>query len=395
MIARKIEQRITTFYEVEIITKNKRRLTLEVSTRLVYQNGEPISVQGIARDITERKRSQERLREREEWMRAIFNDSRDGIIIENEAIITDVNQSFIQLMGYTESEELIGENISKLLPPDEAQRMAEYGLRRLRGEDAPLLYEYKVKRKDGTLIDVEGAVSTLDIGGKKYIMTAQRDITKRKQIEQALEQSARDYRTVFEQANDAIIVFTSEQEIVLDVNKRACDLYGFNCSEFIGMSLETITKNVTYGRDKLDETLKRGEYVNFETVHYRKDKSEMFLDVNASIILYQGQQAVISINRDITNRKQIEETLEKERSFLNAMLDNLTDGLVACDAKGKLTLFNRVTQEFHGLPAEPLLPEQWAEHYDLYEGDGVTPMSQGVKVLKYFRRLVLPIRYIP
>ncbi|MEJ7860261.1 MAG: PAS domain S-box protein [Pyrinomonadaceae bacterium] len=376
MMARKIEQRITTFYELEIITKNKRRLTLEVSTRLVYQNGEPISVQGIARDITERKRSQERLREREEWMRAIFNASRDGIIIENEAIITDVNQSFIQLMGYTESEELIGKNVSELLPPDEAQRMAEYGLRRLRGEDAPLLYEYKVKRKDGTLIDVEGAVSTLDIGGKKYIMTAQRDITKRKQIEQALEQSARDYRTVFEQAHDAIIVFTPEQEIVLDVNKRACDLYGFNCSEFIGMSLETITKNVTYGRDKLDETLKRGEYVNFETVHYCKDKSEMFLDVNASIILYQGQQAIISINRDITKRKQIEETLEKERSFLNAMLDNLTDGLVACDAKGKLTLFNRATQEFHGLPAEPLLPEQWAEHYDLYGGDGVTPMSQ-------------------
>ncbi len=68
-------------------------------------------------------------------------------------------------------------------------------------------------------------------------MTAQRDITRRKQIEQALEQSARDYRTVFEQAHDAIIVFAPEQEIVLDVNQRACDLYGFDRSEFIGMSL--------------------------------------------------------------------------------------------------------------------------------------------------------------
>ncbi len=180
MIARKIEQKITTLYELEIITKDRRTLILETSTRLVYQDGKPIGVQGIARDITERKRSQEALREREEWMRAIFNASRDGIIIENGTEITDVNESFIQLLGYSESEELIGKNISELLPPDEAKRLKEFGLRRMRGEEAPSLYEYKVRRKDGTLVEVEGAVSTLIISGKKYIMTAQRDITRRK-----------------------------------------------------------------------------------------------------------------------------------------------------------------------------------------------------------------------
>ncbi len=148
MIERKIDQKITTFYELEILTKNKRRLTFEVSSRLIYENGKPVGVQGIARDITERKRSQKILREREEWMRAIFNASRDGIIIENGTAITDVNNSFIKLLGYAKSEELIGENISKLLPPEEAERLTEYGLQRMRGEEAPLLYEYKVKHKD-------------------------------------------------------------------------------------------------------------------------------------------------------------------------------------------------------------------------------------------------------
>lgn len=376
MVARKVKDKTTTFYEVEIITRNKRRLSLEVSTRLVYQGEKPISVQGIARDITGRKRSQEILREREEWLRAIFNASRDSIIIEDGTQITDVNKSFIKLLGYADSEEIIGKNISELLPPDEAERLAEYGLQRIRGEEAPSLYEFKVKCKDGTLVEVEGAVSTLVIGGKKYIMTAQRDITRRKQIEQALEQSARDYRTVFEQAHDAIIVFAPEQEIVLDVNQRACDLYGFDRSEFIGMSLETITKNVTHGKNKLEETLKQGEYISFESTQYRKDNSEMFLDINASIIDYQGQRAVISINRDITKRKQIENVLENERKFLEAVLENLSDALVACDAEGKLTLFNRTAQEFHGLTAEPVSAEKWAEHYDLYEADGITPLAK-------------------
>ncbi|MEJ7699727.1 MAG: PAS domain-containing protein [Pyrinomonadaceae bacterium] len=106
-----------------------------------------------------------------------------------------------------------------------------------------------------------------------------------------------------------------------------------------------------------------------------KTTRRCFWKSTTSITVYQGQQAVISINRDITRRKQIEETLEKERKFLDAVLDNLTDGLVACDAKGKLTIFNRALQEFHGLPAEPLAPEHWAKHYDLYEADGITPMS--------------------
>lgn len=269
-----------------------------------------------SRDITERKRVGEKLREKEEWMRAILDGSRDGIVIEDGSGIAYINKSYAHLLGYDSPEELVGQPISCLLPPDEAQRLTEYSERRRRGESAPSIYNFKGKRKDGSLVEVEGTVSTSLIGGIKYIMTAIRDITERKLAESALKQSERDYRTVFEQAHDAIMVFAPEDETVLDVNRRACELYGFSRSEFIGMSIEKISKILASGKDGVKETLELGETRQFETVQYRKDGTEMFLEINAATIIYKGQEAIITVNRDITERRRAEQVLrESEENF--------------------------------------------------------------------------------
>lgn len=81
------------------------------------------------------------------------------------------------------------------------------------------------------------------------------------------------------------------------------------------------------------------------------------------------------LEEQIAERRRAEDELQKEREFLSALLDNLAEGIVACDAEGVLTLFNRATREFHGLPEEQLPAERWAEHYDLYQADGQTRMK--------------------
>lgn len=74
-------------------------------------------------------------------------------------------------------------------------------------------------------------------------------------------------------------------------------------------------------------------------------------------------------------RIEAERTLDQKGEFLDALLDNITEGIVACDEHGILTVFNKATRELHGLPEAPLPPEQWAEHYDLYLADGITRME--------------------
>lgn len=85
------------------------------------------------------------------------------------------------------------------------------------------------------------------------------------------------------------------------------------------------------------------------------------------------------IMRDRSDWKRHEQAVEQRlmsgQEFLRALLENVQTGIVACDADGKLTLFNEVTRQLHGIPREAVGPEEWASHYRLFEPDGETPMA--------------------
>ncbi|MEO5354476.1 MAG: PAS domain S-box protein [Magnetococcus sp. XQGC-1] len=95
------------------------------------------------------------------------------------------------------------------------------------------------------------------------------------------------------------------------------------------------------------------------------------------------QSAVV---KEITARKMTQETLDRQEIFLATVLENVQDGIVACDGQGILTLFNKATRMFHGIDAKNLPANQWADHYDLYLADGVTPMSmEDIPLFRAFR----------
>jgi len=117
-----------------------------------------------------------------------------------------------------------------------------------------------------------------------------------------LKRSEEYYRMLFEQAHDAIFILSPEDEKVIDVNKRACQMYGFTRQEFIGISLKSISKNVIQGDENMKITLEKGYFHNFQTVHYNKQLNEILMEINASVINYNGKKAILSIHRDITDR---------------------------------------------------------------------------------------------
>ncbi|MCP3941757.1 MAG: transporter substrate-binding domain-containing protein [Desulfobacteraceae bacterium] len=88
------------------------------------------------------------------------------------------------------------------------------------------------------------------------------------------------------------------------------------------------------------------------------------------------EERTTELRCEIEERKKLEKNLQEERDFLGALLENIEDGIVACDKNGILNLFNRATREFHGLPEKPLTADQWAKHYDLFLADGKTRMKK-------------------
>lgn len=85
---------------------------------------------------------------------------------------------------------------------------------------------------------------------------------------------------------------------------------------------------------------------------------------------------VVSIE-NINESKLASLELERNTRFTGAVLENIQDGIVACNAEGRLTLFNEATRRFHGVESEPIPPEEWSEKYDLYDSDGRTPLKMG------------------
>ena len=122
-----------------------------------------------------------------------------------------------------------------------------------------------------------------------------------------LEERENDYRRIFEHAHDAILLFDPKDERILNANQRACEIYGFSKDELIGMSLATISKDPDLGRKRVELCLDQGTFYNFETVQFRKDGEEIWIEVNASVVKHQGRTAILSINRDITERRKAEE----------------------------------------------------------------------------------------
>ncbi|HET9212700.1 MAG TPA: ATP-binding protein [Thermoanaerobaculia bacterium] len=161
----------------------------------------------------------------------------------------------------------------------------------------------------GLLRSHQLALRTAELEAIQEELRRDRDELERRVDQRAeeLRKASLDYRRIFENAHDAILILSPDDEIVLNVNPRACEIYGFGREEFIGMSLEAISENVPRGRRHVVATMEHGIFYNFETVQLRKDGSRMFLEINASAIEYEGRPAILSINRDVTERRRAEE----------------------------------------------------------------------------------------
>jgi PAS domain S-box-containing protein len=167
-----------------------------------------------------------------------------------------------------------------------------------------------------------------------------RDISERREGERALRVSEAKYRTIFENANDAIIILEPRTERILEANSRALEMYGFSREEFVGLSMKKLTMDIVRGEQQLAQTLNTGSCAHFESVQFRKDGSPITLDINATVIDYRGAPAILSINRDVSHVLSVEEVLRGKDSILQRLLASSDDIVSMQDKQGRYLFYN-------------------------------------------------------
>ncbi len=221
-----------TVYELEIITKEGQRVRLEVSTRLIYREGKPVGVQGIARDLTERKRSEEALRESQAFFNSFMDNSPAvAFMKDDQGRYVYVNKPFERLFGKP-LEFLKGKRSFDWLPTEFAQRTHDHDLKVLASGVSEEILE-TVQINDGPANQwLVFKFPTTDAAGKKYVGGVGVDVSARRQAEEALAQQAeREAMThrisqAVRCSLDSVKVFhTAVQELGSHLKVDRCSLY--------------------------------------------------------------------------------------------------------------------------------------------------------------------------
>ena len=303
----------------------------ELSTTLLKDaKGTPTDMLVVMRDITERKRMEEALRESEAKLRAIYDSIGDGITVTDlKGTILDQNEAGTRLSGYSKKADVTGRNgLSFIAEADRDRAMND--MFNVLQKGIGIATEYKLVNRNGKEFDAEvsGAIIPDSEGKPAAIVNVIRDITERKHIEEALRESEAKYRTLVEQSDQGIAIF--KDGCIVFANNALAKINGYSLKEMYAMSPEELlltvhpedrgsfVKRIT-NRFKGDKLMSRHEY---RTI--RKDGTERNLETYAKIIIYKGQPAIQSTIADITERKQWETKLKESKEELRFYLNQIT-----------------------------------------------------------------------
>jgi len=256
-------------------------------------------------------------RGKKEW-EAIFDsfsdlifvtDSNGRVIRCNHAVIDRLNTHYMNVIGKPISEILAsGEQNGTEGSNDHAKGFLWFGR----------LYDVSTLP-----IEVEGA--------ERQSLFILRDITQRKQAEAALEESETLFRGLFDLSPDAIVVIdphaANNSWPIIDCNMAACIMNGYQREELIGQSIDILNLSPGTPDERLAylNGLRTADNVELETQHRRKNGQLFPVEVSTRLIRIGERELIIGIDRDITERKRVEEELAKQQYLLNAMLNTIPD----------------------------------------------------------------------
>ncbi len=336
-----------TDLDLEIIKKDGTKAFDELSVSLITDSeGRATGFRGISRDVTERKRAEEALRESEEKYRSILENIEDGYSeVDLAGNFTFVNDVVCRRLGFSR-EELIGMNNRQYADETTAKKTYQIYNRVYRTGEPVRSFEEEIIRKDGTRGIYELSVSLIRNSEGKPVgfRSIARDITERKQAEEALRESEARLQVQINRMPIGCIVWDREFR-VLSWNPAAERIFGFTVEEALGRHPYNfiVPKAAQPPIDAIWRRLLNGDTTAHSlNENITKDGRIIICDWS-NTPLKDGSgcvMGVLSMVQDITDRKRAEEALRQSEERYRTIIDNIQDGYLEVDLAGNFTFVN-------------------------------------------------------
>ena len=289
-------------HEITVIDNQgeKRFFECTANVALWDTSGKPVAVLETSRDITNRKKAEDALRESEEKYRILIDRANDGICVVQESIIKMCNRYVTEFLGGS-IEEILGRPFTDFIHPEALSEVIDRYNRRIAGESLTSQYETILMRKDGSRSYVELNAGIISYEGKPADLIIIRDMNDRKKAEETLRESEATARALINAPTDSVILMDI-QGVILALNETAALRFGKRSDELIGVLADDLLPE-EIGRTRrslIAQVIEKGEVVRFED-----ERDGRWYDTVAYPIT-SGSGEVIKIAiiaRDITDRK--------------------------------------------------------------------------------------------
>ena len=287
----------------------------------------------VKKDLDEKKKNEIKLRESELRFRSIFEGSNDALMLLTEKGFFDCNRRTLEMFGFKTVEEFSRVHPANISPPNQPDGTESFpaAMERIKAgfEQGSNRFEWVHRRTNGEDFPAEVLLSAFTLNGKKVLQATVRDISKRKLAEQGLQESEEKYRALVETTGTGFLILDS-QGSVLDANREYVRLSGHGeLREIIGRSVVEWTAENS--RQKNAEAVafcvKEGMIRNLVIEYTDKNGGTIPVEINATVSGEGDKMRIISLCRDITERKKVEAALlESEKSF-RSMFEMTSEGV--------------------------------------------------------------------
>jgi PAS domain S-box-containing protein len=360
--------------ETIILCKDGRLITLETSASPIIDNEGTFSGYiGIGRDITEKKRLEEELRLSEKMYRSMFEEAPDiFFILDLETmIIKEANRYALERLEY--GEEMLGKiDITQIVHPDDYERATKRLSDMVINKDRMPNFPLRIVTRTGKVRHIEqsGVVIWDDEGNAKSFMGLARDVTERKQAEEARRLSEERYRRILDSCHDMIAVI-DENAQMLYANRSLHENTGYVAGEEFstGLNFENVYhEDREYVAEKFFGILSGQPAWNVQYRGIHSSGEIRWVEANADLIQWaEGQKAIVNVMRDITERKNAEEEIRLSKERYERILNTSHDMVVVVDENLELLFANRSAFENTGYTPEDV--ERMADYETIHPDD--------------------------
>lgn len=299
----------------------------------------------------ERRELQEALVRSEDKYRSLVEGNLYPIsIIDSQGVVRYCNKVMASMFRYPQPSSLLGREFSELLHPGDRQVLEDL-IQNLDSKDPrqpEQTLEFRGLASDDTTMDIRVTMGLIFYDGRPALQAILEDVTQRKQTAQALKDSEERYRTLVEGANDAVFLETFDGHIV-DFNTKACELLGYSRDELLHLTMaDLVYQEESHPGEEEKEEGEAGQHR--EEIMLRKDGSRIPVEVNTSILRLKGEKYLMSVVRDITQRKEkelrqkhLEQAIIESKKRLMAVFDGIMSPLTITDLDHNIIMVNKAT----------------------------------------------------